>query len=124
MDGAPSFVIGRLCYRQRWALDQRVTESCAVLVTLLYFALISTFPVNRVRVETVNDALVAPAATVTLDGVLASRISLFESVTFSPPAGAGALNATVPVDLPPAFTEVGFSDTDDSVTAGVPVTVN
>src|SRR5258708_1182949 len=54
-------------------------------------------------VLTVNVALVAPATTVTLDGVLATFVLLLESVTTAPPEGAAPLSVTVPVEdcLPP-----------------------
>ncbi len=61
-------------------------------------------------VLTVNAALVAPAATVTLDGTLAAVVLLLESVTTAPPEGAAPLRVTVPVeDCPPPTTFVGFS---------------
>jgi hypothetical protein len=64
-------------------------------------------------VVTVNVAVVAPAATVTLAGTVADAL-LDASVTTKPPAGAAADNVTVPVlDAPPA-TVVGFNVTDVS----------
>jgi hypothetical protein len=70
-------------------------------------------------VLTVNDALVAPAATITLEGALAAAVLLLESVTTAPPAGAGPLSVTVPVeDCTPPTTLVGFSASEESVGAG------
>ena len=65
-------------------------------------------------VLTANVALVAPAATVTLEGTLAAAVLLLERVTCAPPEGAGPLNVTVPVDEFPPVTLVGFSETDAS----------
>lgn len=59
-------------------------------------------------VLTVNVTLVAPAATVTLDGTLATVVLLLESVTSAPPAGAGPLSVTVPVEELPPVTLVGL----------------
>src|SRR5260221_93924 len=83
-------------------------------------------------VATVNVALVAPAATVTLEGVLATVVLLLESATAAPPAGAAAVKVTVPVDEFPPVTLVGFrvseeretvagaaADTSNSRTAGL-----
>ena len=70
-------------------------------------------------VLTVNVALVAPAATVALEGTLATVVLLLESVTIAPPDGAGPLSVTVPVeDCTPPTTLVGFSVRDESVGAG------
>jgi hypothetical protein len=67
-------------------------------------------------VLTVNVALVAPAATVTLGGVLATVVLLLESATVAPPAGAAPLSVTVPVEEFPPVTLVGFSDSDERET--------
>src|SRR5437762_287206 len=57
----------------------------------------------------VNVALVAPAATVTLEGTVAAAVLLLESATVAPPAGAAPLNVTVPVeDCVPPITLVGL----------------
>jgi len=70
-------------------------------------------------VLTVNVALVAPATTVTLDGVLATFVLLLESVTTAPPDGAAPLSVTVPVeDCVPPTTLVGFSVSEESVGVG------
>ncbi len=66
-------------------------------------------------VPTVNVALVAPAATVTLEGTVAAVVLLLESVTCAPPAGAGPLSVTVPVEEFPPVTLVGFSETEERV---------
>ena len=69
-------------------------------------------------VATVNVALVAPAATVTLEGTRAAVVLLLESATDAPPAGAAPLSVTVPVEELPPTTLVGFSANELSVTAG------
>jgi len=66
----------------------------------------------------VNVALVAPAATITLDGTRAVVVLLLESATDAPPDGAAPLNVTVPVDEFPPVTLVGFNARELSVTAG------
>ena len=65
-------------------------------------------------VLTVNEALVAPAATVTLEGTLAVVVLLLESATCAPPAGAAPLSVTVPVEEFPPVTLTGFSDSEES----------
>jgi hypothetical protein len=69
-------------------------------------------------VLTVNVALVAPAATVTLEGTVAAAVLLLESATCAPPAGAAPLNVTVPVEeFPPVIVE-GFSVNEERVGGG------
>jgi hypothetical protein len=71
-------------------------------------------------VLTVKVALVAPAATVTLDGTVAALVLLLESVTVAPPAGTASLKVTVPVEEFPPVTVAGFSETEERETeAGV-----
>jgi hypothetical protein len=64
-------------------------------------------------VLTVNDALVAPAPTVTLDGTLAAVVLLLDSATCAPPEGAGPLKVTVPVEEFPPVTLAGFTESEE-----------
>ena len=70
-------------------------------------------------VLTVNVALAAPAATVTLEGTLAAVVLLLESVTIAPPDGAAPLSVTVPVEEFPPVTLEGFSVNELRVGSGV-----
>jgi hypothetical protein len=64
-------------------------------------------------VLTVKIALVAPAGMDTLDGTAAAEL-LLESVTSAPPAGAGPLSVTVPVeDCVPPIMLVGFKVSEE-----------
>jgi hypothetical protein len=69
-------------------------------------------------VPTVNVALVAPAATVTLEGTLAAAVLLLESATRAPPDGAAPFNVTMPVEEFPPVTLVGFSVNEERVGGG------
>ena len=68
-------------------------------------------------VLTTNVALVAPAAIVTLGGMLAAPL-LLESATCAPPVGAAPLSVTVPVEEFPPTTLVGFSESEERVGGG------
>src|SRR5438552_11248960 len=66
-------------------------------------------------VFTVKVTLLLPAGTVTLEGTLAATL-LLESVTCAPPAGAGPLSVTVPVDdCTPPTTLAGFNVSEETV---------
>lgn len=70
-------------------------------------------------VLTVNVVLLAPAATITLEGTLAAAALLLDRVNCAPPDGAAPLSVTVPVEVcAPPTTLVGFSVSEDSVGAG------
>ena len=69
-------------------------------------------PVTRL-VDTVKSALAAPGATVTLGGTVATFEGSALSATTAPPAGAGALRVTVPVERLPPNTLVGFTLTEE-----------
>ena len=68
-------------------------------------------------VVTVKLALVCPAATVTLAGTVAAAL-LLDNVTTVPPLGAAAVRVTVPVELAPPVTVLGFSVSDEGTGAG------
>ena len=60
----------------------------------------------------VNVALLAPAATVTLDGTVAADVLSLLSDTSAPPTGAGPLSVTVPVEGLPPTTLDGFTPSE------------
>ena len=72
-------------------------------------------------VVTMKVAELLPGGTVTLAGTLATEGLLLDSATTVPPAGAGPLSATVPVEELPALTVEGESVNDDG-TGGLMVT--
>jgi hypothetical protein len=80
--------------------------------------MVTTVDAATAVVLAVKVALVAPAGTATLEGTLAAPL-LLETATCAPPAGAGPLSVTVPVeDCTPPITLVGFSVSEESVGAG------
>jgi hypothetical protein len=101
----------------------RVTVRTADLVTPALVPEIVTLVVLRTRfVVTGKLAAAAPAATVTLDGTVATVVLLLESWMVIPVDGAVPLRVTVPVDGFPPATFDGFSFSDESV-GGVIVNV-
>jgi len=102
------------------------TARLAVRVVLLYEAeIVAEVEMRTIDVFTVKVALVAPAGTVTLEGTVAAPVLLLESRTWAPPAGAGPLSVTVPVDdCVPPVTLVGFNVSEETVGRGGGVTVS
>jgi hypothetical protein len=90
------------------------------LVVLLYVAeIVAEVEMRTIDVLTANVALVAPAGTVTLTGTPAAAVLLLESRTWTPPAGAGPLKVTVPVEAcKPPTTLAGFSVSEAMVGSG------
>jgi hypothetical protein len=85
------------------------TVSKVVLVVPPYEAeMVTGVAAVTALVVTVNVALVAPAATVTLAGTAAAD-ALLDRETTAPPLGAAPLSVTVPVDDAPPLTLVGLS---------------
>lgn len=90
-----------------------ITVRTALAAVLLYeHEIVALELLVTVLLVTVNVAVVAFAATVTLAGTVATEVLLLVSVTTAPPAGAGPLNVTVPVDVLPPVTEAGLSATE------------
>jgi len=86
-----------------------VTVRLAVLVTPKIAVMVAEVLLATGVVVMVNVAEVAPAATVTLAGRCVAVVLLLDRVTTAPPAGAGPVNLTVPVDEIPPTTEVGLT---------------
>jgi hypothetical protein len=97
----------------------RSTLRLAIRVVPLYEAeMVTEVETRTMEVFTVKVALVAPSGTNTLEGTLAAPL-LLERITVAPPAGAGALNVTLPVeDCTPPITVLGFSVSEESVGGG------
>ena len=64
---------------------------------------------GTVTVVIVKEAVVVPAATVTLAGTLARLVLLLDNVTTVPAAGAGPVRITVPVEEAGPLTVLGLS---------------
>ena len=106
---------------QTWSLTVNYsnTVSVADLIVLLYEAeIVAEVDITTIDVLTVKVALALPAGMVTMDGTLAAPL-LLESMTCAPPAGAGPLIVTVPVEnCTPPTTLVGFSVSEATVMGG------
>ena len=101
------------------------TARPAARVVPLYEAeIVAEVGKRTIDVFTGKVALVAPVGTKTLEGTPATPL-LLETMTCAPPAGAGALSVTVPVeDCRPPITVVGFSVSEETVGSGRGVTVS
>jgi len=93
--------------------------SVAVFVVPLYEAeIVAEVEIRTIDVFTVKVALVAPGGMNTLEGTLAAPL-LLKRMIVAPPAGAGAVNVTLPVeDCTPPITVLGFSVSEDRVGGG------
>ena len=95
-----------------------VTLSVAVFVAPPFTPVIVTgVDAPTAVVVTLNVALVAPAATVTLAGAVTTAVLLLDSVTTAPPVGAALVNVAVPCDALPPTTLAGLSPIADSAAA-------
>jgi len=70
-------------------------------------------------VVAVNDPTLPPDGIV-MDAGTDANLLLLESATTAPPIGAGGVSVTVPVELAPPTSVVGFMVSDDTDTTGVP----
>ena len=117
----PLTLVGFRVSEERLTLEEAgvmVREACAELDPSVAVITAVVVVVTDV-VLTVNEALVFPAATVTLLGTLADPL-LLESDTTEPPEGAAAVRVTVPVELLPPVTLVGFRVNEETLTPEEP----
>ena len=86
----------------------RLTVKFVALLTAPYVAVrLTTVCATTPLVVIAKLVLVEPAAMVTLPGTCATEILLLCKVILAPPAGAGPVSVTVPVELFPPTTVVG-----------------
>jgi hypothetical protein len=103
--------------------DAAVTVSVAFVLVPRVAVTMEVVVEATPNVVTVKVADVLPANTITLAGTLAAAVLLLVRLTETPPVGAAAFSRTVPVELFPPTTLVGFSDTEDTLIAGFTVRV-
>ena len=102
----------------RFCSDRRPTASVAVRVASAYVAVMMATPVTEVAaVCTSNAPEVDPEAIVMDTGVVASEVSLLDSVTTAPSEGAAAVKAIVPVKVFPPATDAEDNEIPDSAAA-------
>lgn len=107
--------VGRPCpplTEQAWDgnVTKGITARSAVWLTVLSEPVIAAdFGQRTILVFIVNVALVNPADTVTLGATVATELLLLVSATTAPPAGAGPLSVTVPVEEFLPVTLEGFN---------------
>ena len=94
-----------------------VTVKVALILVLLVAVIVTDVDEVTAAVVIENVAVVEPAGTVTLAGTVAVEVRLLESVTTIPPAGAGPVSVTVPVDGLPPCTLLGLRVRADIVGA-------
>lgn len=111
-DDPPLMLLGLI---DREVSDKGVTVNGAVRVLLYPAEIVTVVALLTVLVLIVNDAALAPAGTVTLESTVAVFVSLLDSDTTAPPGGATPFKVTVPVDVVPPVTLVGFNNIEDSV---------
>jgi len=113
VDGFPPTRLGG--FKERDDSEDRFTERIADLVTPPYKPeIVTAVEPDTGLVVTANVALVAPTATVTLAGTAATNVLSLDSDTTTPPAGAGPLSVTVPVEPLPPTTVEGLTEREDS----------
>lgn len=77
--------------------------------------IVTEVDVLTAAVDTVNVAVIAPGLTATEAGTVATAVLLLVRETVAPVAGAGPLKVSVPVEIFPPTTDVGFNTTDFGV---------
>jgi hypothetical protein len=110
VDDSPPSTVAGLTLTAVSPATSAVTVRVAVRETLLWVAVIVTgVSAATGLVVTVNMAVVAPAATVILTGSCAAAVLLLVRLTTIPPAGAGPLSVTVPIDDAPPSSVAGLT---------------
>jgi len=116
----PTTLLGLIASAARAGPDAAgVTVSAAVSVTPpLAAEMVTCVELAGAMVATWNAAADVPAGTVTFCGTAATEPLLLDNETTVPPAGAGAVRVTLPVEGFPPETELGLSVSD--ATSGPP----